>query len=194
MLELSWDTPAARWVGQLEWPQEVAGLLEVRTDGDDLVDQVVDRDNTELTQVSLDDGVVRQSNSLLVNLTVTSLVDQLSDSGVRWVTVSNVRLDQLQQLGGSLGDLDEDTSVDLLQSQQLHDLSWLWSNLVDTLDSDDENQVWLGVDVERTVGLGLTLSVDDGSLGVGVFLLVDSVSLQDSGSLLLVSLWKTELV
>lgn len=188
MLELSWDTPAARWVRQLEWPQEVAGLLEVRTDSDDLVDQVVNRDDAELAQVSLNDSVVGQSNSLLVDLTVTSLVNQLSDSGVRWVTVSNVWLDQLQQLGGSLGDLDEDTSVDLVQSQQLHDLSWLWSNLVDTLDSDNEDQLWLGVDVERTVGLGLTLGLDDGSLGVSVLLLVSGVSLQDSSSLLLVSL------
>lgn len=90
VLELSWNTPTTRWVRQLEWPQEVVSLLEVWTDGDDFVDQVIDGQDTELTQVGFDDSVVRQSNSLLVDLTVTSLVDQLSNSGVRWVTVSNV--------------------------------------------------------------------------------------------------------
>lgn len=119
VLELSWNTPTTRWVRQLEWPQEVVSLLEVWTDGDDFVDQVIDGQDTELTQVGFDDSVVRQSNSLLVDLTVTSLVDQLSNSGVRWVTVSNVWFNQLQQFRSSLGDLDESTRVDLSQSQQL---------------------------------------------------------------------------
>ncbi len=119
VLELSWNTPTTRWVRQLEWPQEVVSLLEVWTDGDDFVDQVIDGQDTELTQVGFDDSVVRQSNSLLVDLTVTSLVDQLSNSGVRWVTVSNVWFNQLQQFRSSLRDLDESTRVDLSQSQQL---------------------------------------------------------------------------
>ena len=193
VLELSWDTPTTRWVRQLEWPQEVVGLLEVWTNGNQLVDQVVNGHDTELTEVSLDDGIVGESNSLLVDLTVTSLVNQLSDGGVRWVTVSNVWLNELQQLRGSLGDLDEGTSVDLSQSQKLQNLSWLWWDLVDTLDSDNEDQLWLSVDVVGARSLSVTSSLDDGSLGLLVLLLVGSVSGQDDCSLLLVSLfgnWK----
>ena len=189
VLELSWDTPTTRWVRQLEWPQEVVGLLEVWTNGDQLVDQVVNGHDTELTEVSLDDGVVREGNSLLVDLTVTSLVNQLSDGGVRWVTVSHVWLNELQQLRSSLGDLNEGTSVDLSQSQKLQNLSWLWWDLVDTLDSDNEDQLWLGVDVVGASSLSITSSLDDSSLGLLVLLLVSGVSGQDDSSLLLVSLF-----
>lgn len=188
VLEFSWDTPATVRVGQLEWPQEVASLLEVRTDGVKFVDQVIDGQDTVSAQMFFDDVVVRQSDSLLVDLTVTSLVDQLSNSGVGWVTVSNVRLNQLQKFGGSLGYLDENTVVDLVQSHQLQNLSLLWSHVVDTLDSDNENQFWLAFDVKGTVGLGFTLSIDNSSFRGLVFLLVLSVSLQDNLSLFLVSL------
>lgn len=188
MLEFSWDTPATVRVGQLEWPQEVVSLLEVRTDGVDFVDQVIDRQDTVLTQMFFNYLVVGQSNSLLVDLTVTSLVNQLSDGGERWVTVSNVRFNQLQKFGGSLGNLDENTVVDLVQSHQLQDLSLLWSHVVDTLDPDDEDNLWLSFNVEGTVGLSFTLSINDGSFSSFVFLLVLDVSLQDNLSLFLVRL------
>ena len=96
VLELSWDTPTTRWVGQLEWPQKVVSLLEVWTNSDDFVNQIVNGQDTILTQVGFDDGIVGQWNSLLVDLTETSLVDQLSNSRVGWVTVSNVWFNQLQ--------------------------------------------------------------------------------------------------
>lgn len=188
MLELSWDTPATVRVGQLEWPQEVVSLLEVRTDSVKFVDQVVNRQDTVFTQMLFDDLVVGQGNSLLVDLTVTSLVDQLSGGRVGWVTVSNVWFDQLQKLSSSLGDLDENTVVDLVQSHQLQNLSLLWSHVVDTLDSNDKDHLWLTFNVESTIGLSFTLSVNDSSFGFFILLLVLSISLQDNLSLLLVSL------
>lgn len=185
--ELSSSETTVR-VGQVEWPQEVVDLLEVWTDSVDLVDQVLHGDNTVLAQSSLDDLVVRQSNSLVVDLTETSLVDQLSDGSQVRVTVSNVRLSQLEQLGGGLGDLDKDTGVDLGQSEQLQNLSWLWGHLVDTLDSDDENQLWLGLNVVRVVGLGLSLGLNHSTLSISVLLVVSSSSLSDGDSLFLVGL------
>ena len=147
-------------VRQLEWPQEVVGLLEVRTHSEDLVDQVLHAHNTELTQSSLDNSVVGQGDSLTTHLTETSLVDQLSNGSQARVTVSDVWLSQLEQLGGSLGDSDENTSVDLSQSQKLQDLSWLRWDLHDTLDSDDENQLWLSLNIESVVVLSLSLGVN----------------------------------
>lgn len=185
--ELSGSETTVR-VGQVEWPQEVVDLLEVRTNGEDLVDQVLDGDDTVLAQSGLDDLVVRQSDSLGVDLTVTSLVDQLSDGGQVGVTVSDVWLSQLEQLRGSLGDLDEDTRVDLGQTEQLQDLSWLRWDLGDTLDSDDEHQLRLSLNVEGVVGLGLTLGLNEGTLSVSVLLVVGGGSLSDSLSLLLVGL------
>lgn len=183
--ELSSSETTVR-VGQVEWPQEVVDLLEVRTNGVDLVDQVLNGLDTVLTQSTLDDLVVRQGNSLGVDLTVTSLVDQLSDGSQVRVTVGDVRLGQSEQLRSGLGDLDENTRVDLSQTEQLQDLSWLRWDLRDTLDSDDEHQLWLGLNVERVVGLGLTLGVNQGTLSVSVLLVVSSGSLSNSLSLLLV--------
>lgn len=185
--ELSSSETTVR-VGQVEWPQEVVDLLEVRTNGVDLVDQVLDGLDTVLTQSTLDDLVVRQGDSLGVDLTVTSLVDQLSDGSQVRVTVGDVRLGQSEQLRSGLGDLDENTRVDLSQTEQLQDLSWLRWDLRDTLDSDDEHQLWLGLNVERVVGLGLTLGVNQGTLSVSVLLVVSSSSLSNSLSLLLVGL------
>lgn len=187
MEELSSSETTVR-VRQSEWPQEVVGLLEVRTNGVDLVNQVLHGHDTVLTQSSLDDLVVSQRNSLRTNLTVTSLVDQLSHGSQVRVTVSDVWLSQLEQLRSSLGDLNKDTGVDLGQSQQLQNLSWLRSDLVDTLDSDHEHKLWLGLNVVRVVGLGLSLGVDDSTLSISVLLVVGSSSVGDNLSLLLVGL------
>jgi hypothetical protein len=166
VVELSSSETTVR-VGQVEWPQEVVGLLEVRTNSVNLVDQVLNGQNTVFTQVGLDDGVLRQRNSLLVNLTVTSLVDQFSDGSQVGVTVGNVWLNQLDQFRSSLGDSNKHTSVNLSQSQQLQNLSWLRSNLGDTLDSDDENQLGLGLNVFLNV-LGGSVKDDLSLLLVGL--------------------------
>ena len=187
VFELS-SSETTSWVRQLEWPQEVVNLLEVWTNSVDFVDQVFNRQDVELAQGSFNNGVVRQRNSLLVDLTETSLVDQVSDGRQRWVTVSNVWFSQLDQFLSSLGQSDENTGVDLGQSQQLQDLSWLRWDLHDTLDSDDENQLWLSINVVRTSSLGVSLSLDDRSFSFGVFLLVSSSSVKDNLSLFLVSL------
>ncbi len=61
------------WGSQLEWPQEVVGFLEVWTNGEDLVDQVLNADDSVLAQNLLDDGVAGEWYSLLIDLTISSL-------------------------------------------------------------------------------------------------------------------------
>lgn len=67
---------------KLEWPEEVVSLLEVRTDGDDLVDKIFNAGNALATEMLFNDSVVRERNSGTVDLAVTSLVDELGDSGL----------------------------------------------------------------------------------------------------------------
>lgn len=55
-------------------------LLEGRSDGSDFVDDIFDRDDTVLAERLLDDGVGGKGDTLLVDLSVTSLVDEFSDS------------------------------------------------------------------------------------------------------------------
>jgi hypothetical protein len=131
--ELPWaETASGR--GQLEWPQEVGGLLEVGANSVDLVDEVLDADNAELAEVLLDEVVVGDREALLVDLSVTALVDKLTDGLQVGVTVCDERLDDLQHLGGGLGEPDEDTVVDLEKTEELEGLALLGVDLVDTTD------------------------------------------------------------
>lgn len=184
VLKLS-GSETAVGVGELEGPQKVVNLLEVGANGVDLVDQVLEGQDTVLAQVGLDNGVVGESNSLLVDLAVASLVHQVSDGGDGGVTVGDVGLSQLDQLLGGLGQSDKDTGVDLGQSQQLQHLSGLRGDLHDTLDSDNEHQLVLGVNVVGAGGLGVALGLDNRALSVSVLLLVGSSSVKDNLSLVL---------
>jgi hypothetical protein len=139
--------PAAGGVGELEGPERRGDLLEVRSASGDLVDEVLDTwplgtgrhvkdsaltDDAELAELLLDDGVVGDGDSLTVNLGVTSLVDELSDSLEVDLSVGDVRLNELEHLLGGLGDSDEDTVVDLEESEELQDLLGLGGDLGDT--------------------------------------------------------------
>ena len=109
------------WGSQLEWPQEVVGLLEVWTNSPDLVDQVLNANNSVLAQHLLDGCVTGQRNSLLVNLAVASLEDQLSDCLSGWVTEGNVWLNSSQKVDCRLVDSDESAVVQLSESQESED-------------------------------------------------------------------------
>lgn len=143
MLELPWaETTSGR--RQLEGPEEVAGLLEVGADGVDLVDEVLDADNAELAEVLLDELVVGDGETLLVDLSVAALVDELADSLQVGVTVSDEGLDDLQHLGGGLGEPDEDTIVDLEKTEELESLALLGVDLVDTAGCQKCSRVCIG--------------------------------------------------
>jgi hypothetical protein len=131
VLELPW-AEATGGRGQLEWPEEVAGLLEVGADGVDLVDEVLDADNAELAEVGLDELVVGDGKALLVDLSVAALVDELTDRLQVGVAVRDEGLDDLQHLGRGLGEPDEDTIVDLEETEELEGLALLGVDLVDT--------------------------------------------------------------
>ena len=74
---VSLDLESTKWGGEFEWPQEVVGFLEVGSAGDDLVDQVLDAGNSVLGEFSGDDAVISEGNSASVDLSVSSLVDEV---------------------------------------------------------------------------------------------------------------------
>ena len=61
-------SPASSWVVQLEGPQEVGGVLEVGSNSEDLVDQILNTDDSHLAQLVLDDIVGGDWGSVSVNL------------------------------------------------------------------------------------------------------------------------------
>lgn len=184
VLELA-GTEATVGVAELEGPEEVGSLLEVGADGDDLVNEILDTDDAVLAKVLLDDAVVGEGNALAVDLAISALVDELLDALEVGVTVGNPRLDNLDHLSGGLGDADEDTVVDLEETEKLKDLAGLGGNLVDTLDADNEDQLGLSGDVEGTILLRSTLEANLLALGVAVLLNVLLGTLEDDTTLLL---------
>ena len=134
MLELACSEAAGR-VGQLERPQEVAHLLEVGTNCEDLVNHVFHTDDTKFAEVLFNQLVVGERDALLVDLAVSTFVDELADGLQVRVAIGDVGIDDCEHLLRGLGESDKDTIVDLQESKELEDLPRLGSDLVDTLDA-----------------------------------------------------------
>lgn len=135
MLELSRPEAPSR-IAQLKWPQEVARLLKVRSHSDDLMDQILHTDDTVFTQVFLNDLIVCERDTLLVDLAVAALVDEFTDSLEVRVAVGDVWLDNLEHFVGGFCETDEDTVVDLEETEKLEDLAGFRGDFVDTVRTD----------------------------------------------------------
>ena len=113
MPEFAWPETAVRVV-ELERPQEVASLLEVRADGVDLMNKVLHADDTVLAEMLFDDGVVCEGDALLLAcLGVAALVDELTDGLEVWIAVGDEGFNDLEHLHSGLGQTYEDAVVDL---------------------------------------------------------------------------------
>lgn len=169
----------ASGASELEGPQEAGGLAEVRSRGEDLVDDVLNADKTVLTERSLNDGVISDGNALLVNDGISALVDELADSLESGVAPSDVGLDNAEHLEDGLSQTNEDTVVQLTKAQKLQDLAGLRADVVDTTDTDDESNLGLRLDEELTSILGITASLDELQLASAVLLGVGLSTLED---------------
>lgn len=137
---------------ELEGPEKVGGLLEVGADSVDLVNKILDGDDTVLAQALLNELIIGlgyyvsstlgrkgwregkyQGDSLAVDLSVTTLVDQLTNRLEVRFTVGDPWLNNTEHLSGGLGKADKDTIVDLEETEELKDLARLGRNLVDTV-------------------------------------------------------------
>jgi len=134
--------------GELEGPEEVVGLLERISDGPDLVDEVLNAlDAGVLKTLTLsDDGVIGDGDSGSVDLTVSSLVDKSLDGRSGRVSVGDVRLNHSDHVDGGSGHSDEDTVMELSESEELHDFLALGAQLVDTSGSDNKGNFGLSFD------------------------------------------------
>ena len=61
-------SPSPSWVVQLEGPQEVGSVLEVWSNGEDLVNQILDTDDSKLAQLALDDIVGGDGSTSAIDL------------------------------------------------------------------------------------------------------------------------------
>ena len=79
-----------------------------------------------------DDLVVRERDTLLVDLAVAALVDEVADGLDGRVAVGDVGFDDFQHFGGCFGEFDEDAVVDLEEAEELEDLAGFGGDFVDT--------------------------------------------------------------
>lgn len=146
--------------GELEGPQEVGGSLEVGSNGKDLVDQIFHTNDSRLSEVLFNDAIVSQSYALAVDFTVSTLINKFTNALQVGLSKGDEWLDDLQHLHGGAGQLDENTIVDLTESQQLQDLAGLGGHLVDTLDTDNKGQLGSLGNVHATSAAGNALHAD----------------------------------
>ena len=122
---------SASGIAQLEWPQKVARLLEVRPHHHNFMHQILHTDDAIFAQMFLDEAVVGQRDALLVNLAVSAFVDEVPDGFVGWVAVGNVGFDNFEHFCGGFCEADEDSVVYLEKAEELENFSWLRRNFVD---------------------------------------------------------------
>lgn len=125
---------------KLEGPQEVVSLLEVGSYSVNLVDKILNSGDVVLSEGLLDDGVGGQGDSLSVDLSVSSLENEFADGFARGVSEGDVGLDSSEEVGGGLVDSNEDSIVELSESEESHDSDDFGVELVNTPDSDNEGE------------------------------------------------------
>lgn len=163
-------------------------LLEVGPNGEDLVDQIFNRDDTIFAKVLLNEFIIREGNPLAIDFPVSALIHQFANALEVRLTIRNPRLDDTEHFKGGLGEADKHTVVDLEETEELEDFAWLRGNLVDTLDADDEDELGLRGDVEGAVFLGVAGDADFLTLGFTVLFYVLFGALEDDVALLFVLL------
>merc|ERR1719424_479579 len=140
---------ATPWCGELEWPEKVGDLLEMRSHSVNLVDDILHAVDAKLPELRRDDLVIVERDAALVHLAKAALVDELTHSLERRIAICDIWLHCLQHLKDGLVDLQEDAIVHLLQAHQLQDFAWLRCHFDDTLDACNEQEglFWLHKEV-----------------------------------------------
>merc|ERR1711962_1107862 len=104
---------------QLKRPQEVVRLLEVPSHSEDLVDQILNADDSAGSQHLFDHLVVTDRNPLVVYLGESTLVHQLTDGLQVGVSPSYKGFHQTQHVQGAFVEFHKHSVVDLSQAKKL---------------------------------------------------------------------------
>jgi len=171
--------------GELEGPEEVVDLLELGSDREDFVDHILDADDTgcPLDEAILDDTVRSDGKALGVNLGVSALVDHLAHRLQVRVAVCDVGLNQTKHAQRWHVSLQENSIVDLTETEELEDLLDTGADSVDTTNADSEDQLGLRLNIVVSSGLSLTLEANHITLLRAVLLSVLLSTLEDGLSL-----------
>jgi len=157
---------------QLEIPEEVVGFLEVRATSNNLIDKLFNRIDLVLAKSLDNDFIASKRDSLLVNLSKASLVNQIGDNLSGGVTESNIRFNLLNHVKGSSVNSEEGGVVNLSKSEQSQDLSDFRRKIVNTSDSYNKSDLSFSRNIERTLSSSLSSEVDEFFFLCGISLVV----------------------
>ena len=169
-MSLVWESSSRS--SKFEWPQEVVSFFEVGTNTVDFVDQIFNVVDTVLSKGFGNDCVWWERDSLSVDLSVSSLENEFSNSFSGRVSESDVWLNFSEEVGWSFVNSDKSSVVDLSQSEQSEDSDDFRVEFVNTSDSYNECESWLSWYVDLTSELGL-------NIWIGTFLLESISALTD---------------
>ena len=208
MLKLSLP-PTPRRITQLERPQKVVGLLEIRADCENLMNQILHTLNAVFPEGIRNKGIVGERDSGPVNFTVATFVDEMADGFKVRLAIGDIGLDDLEHFLGCFGEFDEDTIVDLEEAKKLQDFTGLRSDLVDTgtkrlvllhsiwycaipLDADDKDEFGLSGNIKIAFLSRETFQADLFTFGVLILLDIGLGALENDLTLSLGSLDKPD--
>lgn len=97
------------------------------------MDQILNGDDTILAQIFLDELVVGQRDALAVDLSVTTLIYELTNALEVRLTIGDPRLNDAKHLESGLGEADKDAVVNLEETKELENFARLGGDLVDTV-------------------------------------------------------------
>lgn len=123
--------------------------------------QILCADDAVTAQLAFDDRVVGEGNARFVYFAEPALVDQFTHGLQVGVAICDVGVHALQHFHGCFVYFEEDTGVDLAEAEELEDLLGLGGDTVETTDTDNEDQLGLGLDVEAVSGLGSATKTDE---------------------------------
>jgi hypothetical protein len=124
--------------------------------GLNLLNQLLEAGDLGVLLKSILNGeVAGKWDSLSVDLSVSSLVDQLGNGLSVWNSVGDPWFDDSKHVHGGLVILEEDGVVNLQKSQKSKNFLWLRGESVNTLNSDNKENCWFSWNVDGTLFLGL---------------------------------------
>ena len=104
---------ATLWWSKLERPKEIISFFKVWTTSNNLMNQVLHADYSVLPQLTLNDFIACDWNSLSINLSKTTLVKQVSDIVPGWISPCHSVSNKLKHLNSGLIEFDESCIMDL---------------------------------------------------------------------------------
>ena len=119
------------------------------------MDEVLNGVDVVLSEGLLNEVVGLEGDSLSVDLAVSSLENEFSDGVLGGVSVGDVGLNSSEHIDGGSVELDEDTIVELSESEESHDSDGLGVEFVNTSDSNNEGDFGLGRYVDLSGELSL---------------------------------------